>query len=138
MKTKHFTRRHHGLNTLILTVVLMIIVIGCESNQNHHSSEPAGLVDSLGEQISGLTESLDTQTKEIRSSATQRAKDLFKIEYQLLTFPNETNSTEIQGELASLGTERWNCFHVDRTSEQITVYCKRLPWDYLRLATTIF
>jgi hypothetical protein len=100
------------------------------------------LVDSLGNNFNSLSDSISSQTEGLSESAKIRAKKLFKIEYKLLKFPSEGSLRDIETTLSRMGEERWDCFHIEsqeiNEDLQTVIYCKRLPIDYMRIATTLF
>jgi hypothetical protein len=77
-------------------------------------------------------ESLGPRSDELQKSATEEVEKLFTFEYHVAEFPIEEKKDVLNDELAKLGKERWDCFHIEPRKEVIRLYCKRRPKSYLR------
>ena len=112
----------------ILFSCLAILLSGCDRTSGE--AELNKLTKELKNLVDGVTPS-----KEV---AEQEVEKLFRLEYQVLTFPSDAQANELQDGLRRAGMDRWDCFHVESRPVELLVLCKRQPKTYLRYIPRVF
>lgn len=118
----------------LVPLLVLILVSGCdhlEKASNQGDKIAKKLVQDLG--IS------DTNPEQIEQMAREEVDKLRKVEYRVDEIPASASSQEIEMRLARLGSDGWDCFHIQtaHTDETLKIFCKRRPSSYLRYLTQI-
>ena len=110
-------------------------------NQEITSKQLEELKESYTELSSKITDKI---TKEYEAGEQQLSdltdseiKKLRTIEYKVVDLNTELANQDVEQQLAKLGEERWDCFHLERHNDQLKTYCKRLPSSHLRTLARI-
>lgn len=116
----------HYLYTLLTCLVLMLC-LGCEARSKQDVRRQ------LDQVIAELKNQGDASIKEVDK--------LHQLEYTVLSLPADGSAQLIEGALDELGRKRWDCFHVEKSTQvnrkgihsaKLLVFCKRLPETFLR------
>ena len=122
-------RQLNSIFPLIVTA-LFIFLLGCKITDEEYQSIK-GQIDNAGSTLSNYTQSG-------KETASDEVEKLFIFEYEVFEYDLDMASSEQTEALTALGKERWECFHVQPTTESLRFYCKRRPRTYLRLIPRVF
>lgn len=117
------------IQTFFLFILLLVLACtGCERSTQ----------EELQKKILRTVEDLKNQSGE----PLKEVEKLHQLEYHVASFPADSSARDLEAAMMSLGKNRWDCFHVERSLEKtraeekpelrLLVFCKRLPDTLLR------
>lgn len=74
----------------------------------------------------------DTVPSDVSEWVRQDLQNMNKWEYRIDTLQSPSDQL-LAKNLNDLGTEAWECFHVDREGKSVTLFCKRRMKSYLQV-----
>ncbi len=118
---------------LFLPFCAALILSACNESQKKQSD---AIQEDLKNQIRELTKTAkESATKVDLNLSVDEVKKLFRFEYGVFSLPLSSSAEDLTKELAKLGGERWDCFHVDQkvteAGGEYLIFCKRHPESVL-------
>lgn len=125
---------------LLFTCIFLLSLSGCK--EEHGGSEQfSRLSEDLKETLKDAKRAvagLAPDTSAVQQKTNEEIEKLFRFEYKVEELAKEAPAGEIEASLARLGSDRWDCFHVESTPASLRLFCKRMPRTYLRYLTHVF
>ena len=126
---------------LALSPSLLIIPLVTSCNQQSTTKQ----IDELKESYNQLTDKIAKKVseeyqageKQVSKLTDNEIKKLRTIEYKVIDIELDLNSSDIEKKLAELGVDRWDCFHIEKQTNQLKAFCKRVPLSHLRTLARI-
>lgn len=117
-------------------LLLTLVLIGCEGETPHIDRLQ---FEELGRKLDGLVQQAEQQVRrapevkeQVTDAAGEEVEKLFTFEYRVFDLPRDAAAPEVENRLATLGADRWECFHVEPLATELRVFCKRRPKTPLR------
>lgn len=106
-----------------LTIIFLLGLNACD-RQSTRSKE-------LEEQFDRLSKTVGDTLKQSSTDSLTELKKLRQLEYKVVRFKTNTSDSSLQDALSKLGAERWDCFHVEKSTtedgDEYRIFCKRAP-----------
>jgi hypothetical protein len=129
----------------LAAIIISLAAAGCQNPGD--PGQPQGLKDQLESIIKSARGQLgrlkDNKTvsgpaKQLTGEAEKQLEKMFVFEYKVAEVDRRQSAEALQKDLDALGTERWECFHMEPKDQKLLVFCKRHPKSYLRYLVTLF
>lgn len=86
------------------------------------------LLNSIEGAKSGVKDAVGPHADAVQTRTKEEVEKLFRWEYKVIESPGSLTTPELERTLGELGSDGWECFHIDRLSpDQTRVTCKRRP-----------
>ena len=102
------------------------------------SSDDSSVINDFKSTIADLSTKLDQRRQEVQNSSAAELHKLHSLEYKLIEIDASASSSDIEQNLAELGSERWDCFHIQPLDKTLRVFCKRSPKTFLKYIPRVF
>jgi hypothetical protein len=116
----------------LVPLLLLTLLSGCD-----HIEKATDEGDKIAKKLAQDLGISDTNPEQIEKIARAEVDKLKKVEYRVDEISARASSKEIESRLAWLGSDGWDCFHVQpsQMGETLKIFCKRRPTSYLRYLT---
>ena len=101
-------------------------------------SDENSVINDFKSTIADLSSKLDQRRQEVQNSSAAELHKLHSLEYKLVEIDAAASSSDIEQRLVELGSERWDCFHVQPLDKTLRVFCKRSPETFLKYIPRVF
>jgi hypothetical protein len=86
------------------------------------------LLNSLEGATSGVQNAVAPHAGALQERTKEEVEKLFQWEYRVIEVAANMPATDFEGQLAKLGAEGWECFHIaSQTADSTRITCKRRP-----------
>ena len=132
-----------AITTVACAVLLSICVSACKDSDNAPSAAPVratpnvpaaegfslnNLLNSIEGAKSGVEEAVGPHAEAINERTKSEVEKLFRWEYRVVEVPTEISTADLEGKLGELGSDGWECFHMQTQASNTTrITCKRKP-----------
>lgn len=123
-----------ALFTLGFLTVSVIALTGCQQQEEMTLDEVqkslSKTLDQAGKTLGEITE----RSRRVPDIAQSEVEKIVSFEYRVMKISKTDEPELMEAELAALGEQRWDCFHVEPQGLDLLFFCKRRPKSYLRYA----
>jgi hypothetical protein len=136
-----FSRR----GAIVLSIVIGTLITGLTSCNNSDKPVAAGpnskqaTPSTKTDTVSGLLETLqahlgisggearDDNGQSLQKRTQEEVEKLFRWEYRVAELPVNSGAKELEHSLNNLGSDGWECFHLEVATDHLRALCKRRP-----------
>jgi hypothetical protein len=152
MRERHYTGfwSFGAIIQVHILVLGVLVLTGCKDSSNDAITSPASaptasaiegvtvssLLENLRERVQGarggVQQALGPQGEVLQELTKDEVEKLFRWEYRVVETETAIAAADFEKRLGELGSEGWECFHIEDFRETTRITCKRRPRSALR------